>query len=396
MVTQEKTQPPVSEKEIFTDTRATMKQGMFSCSFPIGSVNFDHTSTPSSVKTTQKSPALTLKDASTVICITGRIGISIEKSFLKMMSIASQSLFLGSPECSMDCSTDTHIFIVAGWKNCSTQMDNNQTHIVVNSTLYIDPSSTFMNVTPRAISSIRCVFHNEILWSTGYNPSGGIYTIIERLQGDGSFLPEFQLFIGDQPIPPNFTLSATDEITVQIRIKTEDSQLKVVITDCWATPNENSNDPISFPFIKESCALTNTFTTIHSNGISNNATFQTKIFSFVDNPIVYLHCRLRVCREDPPKICKPTCNGFRTGITGDNVFTGVTRMGPLRKAELANDPDPLTSSKLGPGYIALIVIGVLVLVAMVVSILICWHERRTGNYNFKIKTQDVGYQVFSN
>ncbi|XP_075189413.1 uromodulin-like 1 [Anomaloglossus baeobatrachus] len=400
VVSQLKLTPPSSTSKEIIPALPVPADREISCSFPIiganvGSANL--TLSPLSAKTTSpKSPSPTLKDASTVICKTEKIGIAIEKAFLKMMSIAGRSLFLGSPECSINCSTDTHIYIEAGWKNCNTDVQSNQTHIVVNSTLHIDLSSTFQNVTPRVISTIRCVFHNEILWSSGYNPAGGIYTIIEKLEGDGTFIPEFQLFIGDKPIPQNFTLSATDDITVQIRIKTEESQYKVVISECWATPTENSNDLISFPFIKDSCALTNTFTTIHTNGISNNATFQTKIFSFVDNPIVYLHCRLHVCKEESYKTCKPTCNGFRLANTGENVFTGVTRMGPLRKAVQSHDQDSPPNSALGPGYIALIVIAVLLLVAMVVSILICWHERRTGNYNFKIKTQDAAYQVFSN
>ncbi|XP_075707351.1 uromodulin-like 1 [Rhinoderma darwinii] len=395
--------PSTGDKGIVTPVPVPTRQMTsreMPCSFPIVGANIESTHMPhlSSARvkvTTQKSPGLTLKDASIVSCVMGKIGIFIEKAFLKMMSITSHSLFLGSPACSINCSTDTHIFIEAGWKDCNTDVDSNQTHIVVNSTLYIDLSSTFQNVTPKAISSIRCVFLNEILWSSGYNPAGGIYTIIENLESNGTFLPEFQLFIGDQPIPPNFTLSATDDITVQIRIK-EEGQYKVVISECWATPTENTKDPISFPFIKDSCALTNTFTTILSNGVSTNATFQTKIFSFVENPIVYLHCRLHVCNEQPFKTCKPTCNGLRSANTGDNVYTGVTRMGPLRKTVKSHNSDSSSSSTLGPGYIALIVIGVLVLVAMVVSILIFWHERRTGNYNFKIKTKDVDYQVFSN
>ncbi|XP_040278012.1 uromodulin-like 1 [Bufo bufo] len=397
------TEPPTTEgivNVVPTATRQTTSREI-SCSFPVVGANVASTNTPhletSGVKTTaQKSLALTLKDASTVICAIEKIGISIDKAFLKMMSIVSQSLFLGSRECSIKCSTDTHIFIEAGWKDCNTDVNSNKTHIMVNSTLYIDLSTTSLNVTPRAVSSIRCMFHNEILWSSGYNPSGGIYSLIEKLEGDGTFTPEFQLFIGDQPIPPNFTLSATDEITVQISIKTEESQFKVVISDCWATPTDNANDPRSFPFIKDSCALSNTFTTIHTNGISNNATFQSKIFSFVENPIVYLHCRLQVCTEEPLKTCKPTCNGFRSARTGDVVFTDVTRIGPLQRSAQSYDQGSSPNGTLGPGYIALVVIGVLVLVAMVVSILICWHERRTGNYSFKIKTPDVGYQVFSN
>ncbi|CAI9614435.1 unnamed protein product [Staurois parvus] len=372
------------------------------CSFSLMSNNPNIESTSTSLltlqsTTTQHAPSLTLKDASKVICETGRIGISIEKAFLKMMSISSHSLFLGSPECSVNCSTDTHILITAGWNDCNTDVFNNKTHIVVNSTLYIDLSATMPNITPRAVSLIRCIFQNSILWSSGYNPAGGFYTIIEKLEGGGSFFPEFQLFIGDQPIPTNFTLSATDDITVRIWIRTEEDQFKVVINECWATPTENAYGPVSFPFIKDSCALANTFTTIQTNGVSSNATFQTKIFSFVNNPIVYLHCRLSVCREVIPNTCKPSCSSSRASVrSGENVFTGVTRMGPLHLNSRSSEAGTSANATLGPGYIILIAIGVLAVVAIIIAALVCWHQRRTGNYNFRMKTRDVGYQVFSN
>ncbi|KAM5180807.1 uromodulin-like 1 [Mantella aurantiaca] len=347
--------------------------------------------------TTHRTPSLTLKDASKVICGTGMIGISMEKAFLKMMSISSHSLFLGSPECSVNCSTDTHIFIQAGWKECSTNVSSNATHIFVSSTLYIDLSTTNPNATPGVVSFIRCVFHNQFLWSSGYNPSGGFYTIIEKLEGGGTFFPEFQLFIGDQPIPPNFTLSATDDITVRIGIRTEESHFKVVINDCWATPTEDAYDSVTFPFIKNSCALPNTFTTIQTNGVSSNATFQTKIFSFVNKPIVYLHCRLSVCQEVVPNACKPSCSGLQASVrSGGNVFTGVTRMGPLRMASQAHDEDAPASATLGPGYIILIAIGVLAAISIIIAVLVCWHQRRTGNYNFRMKKRNASYRVFSN
>ncbi|XP_072254427.1 uromodulin-like 1 [Pyxicephalus adspersus] len=348
-------------------------------------------------KTTPRTPSMTLRDAIKVVCESGKIGISIEKAFLRMMSISSHSLFLGSPECSVNCSTDTHVIIQAGWNNCNTDVFSNNTHTVVNTTLYIDLSTSMKNITPGAVSLIRCVFQNNILWSSGYNPAGGFYTIIEKIEAGGSFFPEFQLFIGDQLIPPNFTLSATDDITVQIRIRTDQSQFKVVINECWATPTEDAYDPMSFPFIQNSCALANTFTTILMNGVSSNATFQTKIFSFVNNPIVYLHCRLSVCQEESPNSCKPLCSNFRASVSNadKNVFTGVTRMGPLRMASQSQDSNASSNGTLGPGYIILIAISVLAVIAIIIAILVCWHQRRTGNYNFKLKTRDVGYQVFS-
>ncbi|XP_053310391.1 uromodulin-like 1 [Spea bombifrons] len=360
----------------------------------IGTANLGGAETPQSA-----SASMSLKDASKVICEMGRIGIGIQKAYLKMMSISESSLYLGSPQCRINCSSEALVLLQASWEECGTQVKNNKTHMVVNTTLYINISSPFYNMMhhPQPIGSIRCVFQNDILMSTGYNPPGGFFTIIENLEGDGTFIPEFQLFNGDQPIKQNFTLSASDDIKVQIRIKTEDPQYKVVISECWATPSTDSQDPMSFLFIKDSCALTNTYTVIYTNGISSNATFQTKIFSFVNTPIVYLHCRLHVCKEAAPGACKPSCSNVRSvRSSGENVLTSLTRMGPLRQASRPAGAASPKDAALGTGLIALISVAVFVCVAVVVAILVCWHQRRTGNYNFKLKSKDVGYQVFYN
>ncbi|KAM3909792.1 uncharacterized protein RB166_021593, partial [Leptodactylus fuscus] len=100
------------------------------CSFPTAAAaDVESTVTPhlapSTVRvTTLKPPSMTLREASSVICVMGRIGVSIEKAFLKIMSITSHSLFLGSPECSINCTSDTHIYIEAGWKECKTKVDS--------------------------------------------------------------------------------------------------------------------------------------------------------------------------------------------------------------------------------------------------------------------------------
>jgi hypothetical protein len=40
------------------------------------------------------------------------------------------------------------------------------------------------------------------------------------------------------------------------------------------------------------------------NGDSSKAQFKLRIFSFINNSIVYLHCKLRVCMERPGAPCK--------------------------------------------------------------------------------------------
>lgn len=61
---------------------------------------------------------------------------------------------------------------------------------------------------------------------------------------------------------------------------------------------------LTSPPSRPSCPVPNTHTNVLENGDSNKAQFKLKIFSFINNPIVYLHCRLRVCMEAPGATCK--------------------------------------------------------------------------------------------
>lgn len=69
------------------------------------------------------------------------------------------------------------------------------------------------------------------------------------MHGSGHFRTEMQLFIGNSPIPKNFSVSASEDVLIEVGMQRADSKLKVVLTDCWATPTNNSVDPLSFVFI---------------------------------------------------------------------------------------------------------------------------------------------------
>lgn len=77
----------------------------------------------------------------------------------------------------------------------------------------------------------------------------GVYTIIEDLHGAGSFVTEMRLFIGDSPIPQNYSVSASDDVKIEVGLYKQKSNLKVVLTECWATPSSNARDPVMFGFI---------------------------------------------------------------------------------------------------------------------------------------------------
>lgn len=75
------------------------------------------------------------------------------------------------------------------------------------------------------------------------------------------------------------------------------------------------------PAFSLSCPVPNTYTSVIENGNSSKAQFKLRIFSFVNNSVVYLHCRLRVCVESPRATCKTVsvCALSMAG-TGSNCY----------------------------------------------------------------------------
>uniref|UniRef100_A0A8D0HCI9 ZP domain-containing protein n=1 Tax=Sphenodon punctatus TaxID=8508 RepID=A0A8D0HCI9_SPHPU len=308
-----------------------------------------------------------VKNAVRVLCEIEKVIITIQKLFLQQESIPQSSLYLGEPHCNVSFSNNTHVILRTGWNECGTEVQSNMTHTIVKTILRNDISSKGIIHHLKIVSPIHCDLH-----------------------GSGHFVTEMQLFIGNSPIPQNFTVSASDDILIEVGIQKKDSKLKVVISECWATPTSNSFNPLSFPFINDSCPVPHTYTTVIENGISSKAKFKLKIFSFVNNSVVYLHCKIRICVETLASTCKTNCNGFRTLRTGETIATHRTSWGPLCKSsgELQKAPG------LGVGYIVLIVIAVFVFILGVAAILVFQYQRKTGRYNFKIKSDNFSYQVF--
>ncbi|NWR54762.1 UROL1 protein, partial [Bucorvus abyssinicus] len=331
---------------------------------------------------------VSIKDAVTVFCEIEKIVLAVQKRFLQQESIPESSLYLGEPRCNVSISNGTHVVLQTGWNDCGTEVETNMTNTVVKTILRNDDSAQAIIHHLEVASPIRCVFQNDLLTSSGYTAEG-LFTIFEDLHGSGHFRTEMQLFIGDSPIPKNFSVSASDDVLIEVGIQRADSKLKVVLTDFWATPTNNSVDPLSFAFISNSCPIPNTYTTLLENGNSSKAQFKMKIFSFVNNSVVYLHCKIRVCMETPGSTCRTRCHAVRSLKTGETIATHRTSWGPLCKS--AGDEK---EAGMGVGYIILIAFAVFGFVLGVVSLLIFHYQRKTGRYNFRIKSDNFSYQVF--
>ncbi|NXO21237.1 UROL1 protein, partial [Cisticola juncidis] len=342
------------------------------------------------IKPTQE---VSIKDAVSVFCEIERIVLAIQRRFLQQESIPESSLFLGEPGCNVSTSNGTHVVLQAGWSDCGTQVETNTTTTVVKTTLRNDASAQGIIHHLNVASPILCVFQNNVLTSSGYTAEG-LYTIFEDLHGSGHFRTEMQLFIGNSPIPQNFSVSASEDVLIEVGMQRADSKLKVVLTDCWATPTNNSVDPLSYVFISNSCPIPNTYTTLLENGNSSKAQFKMKIFSFVNNSVVYLHCRIRICMESPGSTCRTRCHArARLLKAGETMALHRTSWGPLWKSA-ASDLKREKKAGMGIGHIILIALAVFAFVLGVVTLLIFQYQRKTGRYNLRIKSDNFSYQVF--
>ncbi|NXD07744.1 UROL1 protein, partial [Nothocercus nigrocapillus] len=335
---------------------------------------------------------ISIKDAVRVSCEIEKIILTIQKRFLQQESIPESSLYLGEPRCNVSVSNGTHVVLQAAWGDCGIEVQTNVTNTVAKTVLRNDISSQGGIHRLKVASPIHCVFQNDLLASSGYIAEG-IYTIFEDLHGSGHFRTEMQLFIGNSPIPKNFSVSASDDVLIEVGIQRENTKLKVVLTDCWATPTNNSVDPLSFTFINNSCPIPNTYTTLLENGNSSKAQFKLKIFSFVNNSVVYLHCKVRICMETPESTCRMRCRGVRSLKTGETIATHRTSWGPLCKSA-APDSKREEEAGLAVGYIILIVVAAFVFVLGLAGLFICRYQQKTGRYNFRIKSDNFSYQVF--
>ncbi|NWY73950.1 UROL1 protein, partial [Erithacus rubecula] len=336
---------------------------------------------------------VSIKEALSVLCEIERIILAIQKRFLQQESIPESSLFLGQPGCNVSTSNGTHVVLQAGWRDCGTQVETNTTTTVVKTTLWNDASAQGVIHHLNVASLIHCVFQNDVLTSSGYTAER-LYTIFEDLHGSGHFRTEMQLFIGNSPVPRNFSISASEDVLIQVGMQRADNKLKVVLTDCWATPTNNSVDPLSFVFISNSCPIPNTYTMLLENGNSSKAQFKMKIFSFVNTSVVYLHCRIRICLESPGSTCRTRCQARAQLLkAGETMALHRTSWGPLWKSA-ASDLKRQKEAGIGIGSIILIALAVFGFVLGVVTLLIFQYQRKTGRYNLRIKSDNFSYQVF--
>ncbi|XP_069492313.1 uromodulin-like 1 [Ambystoma mexicanum] len=333
-----------------------------------------------------------LKGNSRVECNSANIVLTINKTFLNSALIQESSLTFGQPSCNMSITSNSlQVRLDVVWtENCTKALSNN-THLVVSAMLQASEAGQ-----PKLMVNVTCTYNRNFEMSSGSGViQQGDIQIVDVIEGDGSFQPEFQLYSGKDQIGKNGTLNPDEDVRIVIAINRQDQTYKVVLVDCWVSSSSNSSDPDRHLFIKDSCSVEGTKTSVNINGEDWKAEFTTRVFANIEIPVIYLHCKLHICRATLTQTCKPVCSGARSVRNTDAYDPKYARIGPLNLTPRLS-ARPAVSGTMAPGYVVLIFLATVAVISGVATVLIYRYYRRTGRYDFKPKCARTGYSVFSN
>ncbi|KAI7793782.1 putative uromodulin-like 1, partial [Triplophysa rosa] len=336
-----------------------------------------------------------------VECGTGFISVIVRRDFLNNSYIPVSALYLSQSECVPNQVNSTHVHLVAAWHKCGTTLKQNSTHNTLNVTLYNEMNSVFLHnglpMAPlnRLAVPIICTYSSSVVISTGYSSSGYFDLIKDVIYGSGHFQVNVRLLNGTFPLPENYTLSADEEIVVEVAVNTTIPQIKVIINKCWATPTMDSSQSISYLFLDNGCPSVNSHTTVIQNGNDTVALLSVRVFALANENIIYLHCQIQICVAIQENTCSPAC-GLVKAYRSSNLI-GVTRasFGPLLRSNKINPPiDPTSNTIFTVGFV-LLGVGVVLLSLAAIGGLF-YYKRKIGAYNFNIRPQQENftYHVF--
>nr|XP_040038683.1 uromodulin-like 1 isoform X2 [Gasterosteus aculeatus aculeatus] len=347
---------------------------------------------------TRTATNVSLLGAISVQCRVAAITVTVAKDFLLTNKIRERTLYLGSPECTVNGENASHAQLTVAWDECGTNLVHNESHYMASVTLfnnmemYTSGNERVEVPRIRLEAPIMCTYKKSTLISAdfgfmGYDMRRNIIT------GLGLLRVTLQLMAGTVPLPNNHSLSSDEAVVVEVSLNHSSEQMKAVINKCWATPTQNSEDANGVTFLENSCSRNN-YTMVLMNGNSTTSRVSVQIFSVVNVNVIYVHCLVQVCVEIGSDTCVPDCLQ-RTARSSKTIGNTVTSSRALMRS---ND------ESLEEGFSTLYVAGIsclgIGLTLFIVIGFVCifyFHRNRIGHYNFsaKPKQENFTYIVFN-
>eukprot|EP00062_Callorhinchus_milii_P020688 gi/632976669/ref/XP_007904924.1/ PREDICTED: uromodulin-like 1 [Callorhinchus milii] len=270
----------------------------------------------------------------TVTCKAHEISVSVPRWWLEEMDIPESSLYLGEPPCNHSVANLTHVALRVEWTDCATRLSDvssfvsnriltllsiggfipvsrpailqNGTHTVVRTTLHNAPSSDASSAGGDLQVPVMCMFDNNLLSANDNQKRMNVMDV----HGWGNYVTHVQIFSGNRPLANDSILTSNKELVVHLSTEASDSRARLVLAECWTSPANDSVNEVTHALIRNRCPVPETQTMVLENGNSTSARFSLKMFSVVQMPFCYLHCKAQICLETNNATCKPPIESF--------------------------------------------------------------------------------------
>ncbi|XP_075907223.1 uncharacterized protein LOC142904771 [Nelusetta ayraudi] len=234
-------------------------------------------------------------------CAPNKIEVALEKA--SMPGIDMNYLKLMDDTCSLT-SNSTHIIGIMSFTTCGTQIEDTGDYIVFRNEINSFELPREVITRRRTVKiDFYCRFPKILSISSFYTLHKSDYIFTES--NFGSFAFSFEIFRNS-----NFTnkvdassypvqVRLMDPIYMGIRAQSEMPNVKLFVESCKGTPDDNSNNPLSYDLVKNGCLLDETMKVYPANDTTYN--FEVQSFKFSGNfDQVYISCTVILCDSNSP------------------------------------------------------------------------------------------------
>jgi hypothetical protein len=235
--------------------------------------------------------------------------------------------------------TFNDIVIVIPFNKCGTTKASNITHIIYHNTVTqnIPPEDPIITRIDPVDNDVNCV----MLRNT--DPDSNIQNAPQTAPpvfGDGQFDVRMALYPTARFQNPISVFPARVElgsyIYVAVTLVTEDQELKLVVPQCYATPDADPDSQPQYYFIENKCRVESTVTFYPLNETTFAYRFRTFKFQPPYEDYIYVHCRAYVCEvTERTAECDRSCvvasntRRKRHALLDDKIRVVEVEKGPL-------------------------------------------------------------------
>jgi len=272
-----------------------------------------------------------------VECTSNNMCIQLNKQFLADEQITTNFPGLHLKNCDEGQREDSEQYVrlctELGFNTCGTEMHMNSTHVSYLNRLFtkngdgaIQKGDVIMGTLNEYIVPWHCVYPLEYL--VGLSSETGdeygyfipkIYEVVtvtlllQPGEGTGQF-PVAMMLYQDSSYETVYNeapmLNVTDRLYVQTHLLKGPEDAVIQTKECWATAGADINDEINYTLIKDYCVDPNADERAQvdmlTNGVSFTSRWEANVFKFVNQPNVFLHCRVRICFATEEQVkCRP-------------------------------------------------------------------------------------------